>query len=112
MIKRSGLQKNVNGGIPTISKEEGDVEKLVDTDGPDATNAGDGQWHKERSFHYHCQIIWCGLLDSPLLMEQGGVHMCHWPYYFSRISFLQKICGRRPIYPSEVIRKGIKNIPL
>ena len=45
-------------------------------------------------------------------MEQGGAHACHWPYYFSRISFLQKNCGRRPIYPSEVICKGIKNIPL
>ena len=45
-------------------------------------------------------------------MEQGGAHMCHWPYYFSRISFPQKNCRRRPIYPSEVVCKGIKNIPL
>ena len=31
-----------------------------------------------------------GLLDGSLLMEQGGVHACNRPYYFSGISFPQK----------------------
>ena len=53
-----------------------------------------------------------GLLDSSLLMQQGGAHMRTWPYYFSGISVPQKNCGRPPIYPSEFIRNGIKNIPL
>ena len=67
------------GGIPSTSKEEGDVEKSLDTDGLNATNAGDGQWHEERSFHHHHQIIRHGPLDSSLLMEQGGAHAHHWP---------------------------------
>ena len=32
-----------------------------------------------------------GLLDGSLIMEQGGVHMCIMLYYFSRISFPQKM---------------------
>ena len=44
-----------------------------------------------------------GSLDGSLLLEQGGAHARTWPYYFSR---------RPPIYPSEFVREGIKNIPL
>ena len=53
-----------------------------------------------------------GSLGGSLLMEQGGVHACTWPYYFSGISVPQKNSGRPPVYPSEFICKGIKNIPL
>ena len=45
-------------------------------------------------------------------MKQGGVHAHIWPYYFSRISFPPKNYGRRPMYPSEFIHEGIKDIPL
>ena len=45
-------------------------------------------------------------------MEQGGPHAHTWPYYFSGISVPQKNSGRPPIYPSEYVREGIKNIPL
>ena len=57
-------------------------------------------------------MLWHDPLDSSLLMEQGGAHVCIWPYSFSGISFPQKNCGRQPMYPSEFIHKGIKNIPL
>ena len=46
-------------------------------------------------------------------MEQGGAHAHHWPYYFSlEFHSHKKIVGERPIYLSEVICEGIKNIPL
>ena len=54
----------------------------------------------------------CGSLDGSLLMEHGGAHMRIWPYYFYGISVPQKNSGRPPIYPSEFIHEGIKNIPL
>ena len=50
-----------------------------------------------------------GSLDGIPLMEQGGAHACTWPYYFTGISVPQK---KFPIYPSEFICEGIKNIPL
>ena len=50
-------------------------------------------------------------LDGSLLMEQGG-HMRTWPYYFSGISVPQKNSERPPIYLSEFVCEGIKNIPL
>ena len=53
-----------------------------------------------------------GSLDSTPLMEQGGAHARTWPYYFSGISVPQKNCGRPPIYLSELVHEGIKNIPL
>ena len=53
-----------------------------------------------------------GSLNSSLLMEQGGVHAHIWPYYFSGISFPQKNCRRRPVYPLEFFCEGIKDIPL
>ena len=53
-----------------------------------------------------------GSLNGSLLMEQGGVHACNRPYYFSRISFPQKNSRRWPMYPSEFVQEGIKNIPL
>ena len=53
-----------------------------------------------------------GLLNGSLLMEQGGVHTRIRRYYFSRISFPQKNCGRRPMYLAEFICEEIKNIPL
>ena len=72
----------------------------------------DRKWHEKGSFHHCCQRFWCGLLNSSSLMEQGGAHVCIWPYYFSGISFPQKNCGRWPMYLSEFIHKGIKDIPL
>ena len=53
-----------------------------------------------------------GSLDGISLMEQGGAHARTRPYYFTGISVPQKNCGRPPIYPSEFVREGIKNIPL
>ena len=53
-----------------------------------------------------------GSLDGTPLMEQGGARARTWPYYFSRISVPQKNCRRPSIYPSEFLRKGMKNIPL
>ena len=58
------------------------------------------------------KCFWHGLLDRSLLMEQGNMHACIWPYYFSGISFPQKNCWRWPMYPSEFIHEGIKDIPL
>ena len=57
-------------------------------------------------------MFWHGSLNSSLLMEQGGVHACNRSYYFSGISFPQKNSRRWPMYPSEFIQEGIKNIPL
>ena len=54
----------------------------------------------------------CGSLDGIPLMEQGGVHARTRPYYFTGISVPQKNSRRPPIYASEFIRDGIKNIPL
>ena len=45
-------------------------------------------------------------------MEQGCVHACNRPYYFSGISFPQNNSRRWPMYLSEFIQEGIKNIPL
>ena len=84
----------------------------MDSDGYHAPNASDGQRHEKGSFHHGRRMFRRGLLDGPLLMEQGGVLTHTWPYYFSGISVPQKISGRPPIYPSELIREGIKNIPL
>ena len=53
-----------------------------------------------------------GSLNGSELMEQGVAHTCIRPYYFSAISFPQKDSRRQPMYPSEFVRKGIKNIPL
>ena len=57
-----------------MSKEEGDVEKSVDSDGYHAPNASDGRRHEKGSFHHRRQMFWHGSLDGSLLMEQGGVH--------------------------------------
>ena len=57
-------------------------------------------------------MFWHGLFDGSLLMEWGGVHTRTWPYYFSGITVAQKNSGRPPIYLSEFICEGIKNIPL
>ena len=62
----------------------------MDSDGYHAPNASDGQWHEKGSFHHGRRMFWRGLLDSSLLMEQGGVHARTWPYYFSGISVPQK----------------------
>ena len=62
----------------------------MDTNGLNATNAGDGRWHEKGSFHHCHQMLWHGSLDGSLLMEQGSMHACIWPYYFSRISFPQQ----------------------
>ena len=95
-----------------MSEEEGDVEKSVDPNGFHAPNTSDGKPHEKGSFHHCRQMFRRGSLGGTLLMEQGGAHTRTWPYYFSRISFPQKNSGRPPIYPSEFICKGIKNIPL
>ena len=95
-----------------MSKGEGDVEKSVDSDGYHDPNASDGQWHEKWSFHHGRRMFRHGSLDSTLLMEQGGAHARTWPYYFSGISVPQKNCGRPPIYLSEFICEGMKNIPL
>ena len=76
-----------------MSEEEGDVEKSADPNGFYAPNASDGEQHEKGSFHYCHQMFRHGSLNGTLLMEQGGVHPCTWPYYFSEISFPQKIPG-------------------
>ena len=91
-----------------MSKEEGDVEKSADSDGYHAPNASDGQWDEKWIFHHGRRMFWHGSLNGTPLMEQGGVHACTWPYYFSGISVPQKNCGRPPMYPSEFICKGMK----
>ena len=80
--------------------------------GFDAPNAADRERHEKGSFHHCCRMFWHGSLNSSLLMEQGGAHVHIWPYYFSGISFPQKTSRRCPMYPSEFIWEGIKNIPL
>ena len=95
-----------------MSKEEGDVEKSADSDGYHAPNASDGQRHEKWSFHHGRRMFWRGSLDGTPLMEQGGAHTRTWPYYFSRISVPQKNCRRPPIYLSEFLCEGMKNIPL
>ena len=45
-------------------------------------------------------------------MEQGGAHVRTRPYYFTGISVPQKKLRETPMYPSEFVREGIKNIPL
>ena len=88
-----------------MSKEEGDVEKSADSDGYHAPNASDRRRHEKGSFHHGRRMFQRGSLDGSLLMEQGGAHACTWPYYFSGI-------WRPPIYLSEFVHNGIKNIPL
>ena len=95
-----------------MSEEEGDVEKSADSNGFHAPNTSDGERHEKGSFHHCRQMFQHGSLDGSLLMEQGGAHMCIWPYHFSGISVPQKNSGRPPIYLSEFVREGIKNIPL
>ena len=53
-----------------------------------------------------------GSLDGISLMEQGRAHARTRPYYFTGISVPQKNCGSPPMYPSEFVCEGIKNIPL
>ena len=77
-----------------------------------APNTADREWHEKGSFHHCRQMFRHGSLDGSLLMEQGGTHARTWPYYFSGISFPQKTSRRRPMYLSEFICEGIKNIPL
>ena len=107
-----------NLGIPLMrrhpfnSRRRGRCRKIRGSKCFDAPNATDGEWHEKGSFHHCCQMFWHGSLNSTLLMEQGGVHTCIWPYYFSGISFPPKNSGRWPMYLSEFIWEGIKDIPL
>ena len=95
--QRRGRCQKISGskwfpGIPSIAKEEGDVKKSADPNGFHAPNT-DGKLHEKGSFHHCCQMVWHGSLDGSLLMKQGGAHARTSPYYFSRISFTQKIPG-------------------
>ena len=97
---------------PLHSRRRGRCQKIRGSNSFDAPNATDGERHEKGSFR-HCRQMFChGLLDGSLLMEQGGVHACIRPYYFSGISFPQKNSRRQPMYLLEFVHEGIKNIPL
>ena len=95
-----------------MTKEEGAVEKCTDSDGYDASNTRNRRRHEKWIFRHGRRMFRRGSLDGISLMEQGGAQVRTRPYYFTRISVPQKNCGRPPIYPSEFVREGIKNIPL
>ena len=45
-------------------------------------------------------------------MEEGGAHACHGPNYLTRFQFPGENSGRPPIYPTEFVREGVKDMPL
>ena len=95
-----------------MSKEEGDVKKSADPNGFHAPNASDGEWHEKGSFHHCRQMFQHGSLDGTLLMEQGGVHVRTWPYYFSGISFPQKKFQETSYLSVRVCPQGNQEHPI
>ena len=61
---------------PLNSQRRGRCQKIRGSKSFNAPNATDGEQHEKGSFHHCCRMFWHGSLNSTLLMEQGGVHVC------------------------------------
>ena len=57
-------------------------------------------------------MFWRGSLDSIPLMEQGGAHVCTWPYYFTGISVPQKKLRETSYLSIRVCPQGNKEHPI